>query len=136
MDSLATIVAKVELVWRYFYQQQAYSLPQFIKEQDFSVVLPQDFPIMIARLKAMVAGERVHEIRYPLDWWQAIRERWFPQFWLKWFPVKYHKWHVDLLYPLVEQRRSEKYGVPEIAIYSNTKPASPGFLPNREEDNG
>lgn len=128
------MIAKVELVWRYFYQSQVYTLPQFIKEEDFRVVLPHDFAGMVMQIKSMVAGERVHEIRYPLDWWQAFRERWFPKFWLKWYPVKYHEWHVDLLYPLVEHRKTDKYGVPEIAIYSNVEPASPGFLPNPAED--
>lgn len=29
------------------------------------------------------------EFRAPADWWQALRERWFPKWWLKKWPVKY-----------------------------------------------
>ena len=27
--------------------------------------------------------------KYPKDWWQAVRERWLPKFWLKRWPVVY-----------------------------------------------
>lgn len=34
-------------------------------------------------------------VRYPADWWQAFRERWFPGWWLKRHPVRYVEHHVD-----------------------------------------
>ena len=33
--------------------------------------------------------------QWPLDWWQAVRERWFPSWWLARWPVKYRSVHVD-----------------------------------------
>lgn len=29
------------------------------------------------------------ERRWPSDWWQAFKERWFPKWWLKRWPVNY-----------------------------------------------
>jgi hypothetical protein len=28
-------------------------------------------------------------VRWPADWWQAFRERWFPKWWLRRWPVRY-----------------------------------------------
>ena len=30
----------------------------------------------------------VHIARVPADWWQAVRERWAPPWWLRWYPVR------------------------------------------------
>lgn len=27
--------------------------------------------------------------KYPLDWWEAFKDRWFPQWLRQWFPVKW-----------------------------------------------
>ena len=35
------------------------------------------------------------DVRWPADWWQAVRERWAPKWWLKRHPVRYHEVHVD-----------------------------------------
>jgi hypothetical protein len=55
--------------------------------------------VMVIELEAYVLGmpkERiaVHE-RYPLDWWQAFRERWFPKWWLRRWPVAYKTIDID-----------------------------------------
>jgi hypothetical protein len=70
------------------------------------------------QITTMVAGERVKEIKYPLDWWQAFKERWFPKLFLRRWPVKYHTWKVDFLYPDLEMRRGAN---PEIAIYDSQR---------------
>lgn len=36
----------------------------------------------------------VHK-KWPLDWWQAFRERWFPEWWLKKHPVEWDRVDVD-----------------------------------------
>lgn len=33
---------------------------------------------------------------YPKDWWQAFRNRWFPNWWLKKHPVEYRKISLDM----------------------------------------
>ncbi len=48
---------------------------------------------MVAQLVASILGKcEDHEESQPLvipaDWWQAVRERWLPSWWLKRYPVK------------------------------------------------
>ncbi len=33
---------------------------------------------------------------FPENWWQAVRNRWLPHWWLRRFPVKYRKIKVNL----------------------------------------
>lgn len=33
--------------------------------------------------------------KYPRDWWQAFRERWFPQWWLNRHPVMYREIYIN-----------------------------------------
>lgn len=33
--------------------------------------------------------------KWPKDWWQAFRERWFPAFWLRKRPVQYNEIDID-----------------------------------------
>jgi hypothetical protein len=53
----------------------------------------------VTQLETYIVGmpsERVVVHRqWPTDWWQAFRERWFPQWWLKRHPVKYERIDVD-----------------------------------------
>ena len=32
---------------------------------------------------------------WPKDWWQAVRERWCPQWWLRRYPVQYNRVYVN-----------------------------------------
>lgn len=34
-------------------------------------------------------------VRYPRDWWQALKERWFPQWLKKRYPVEYEVRNLD-----------------------------------------
>jgi hypothetical protein len=44
---------------------------------------------MILQLEAYVLGrkETIKTFVYPVDWWQAVRQRWAPKWWLKRYPV-------------------------------------------------
>jgi hypothetical protein len=57
-------------------------------------------------LKTFMMGQHLEDIEksYPVDWWQAFKERWFPKWWLEQWPVQYNKIHirVDALYPKIE----------------------------------
>lgn len=33
--------------------------------------------------------------KWPTDWWQAVRERWLPSWWLKKHPVEYRRIDID-----------------------------------------
>jgi len=62
---------------------------------------------IIIKVKSFVYGvdeaTRRVEIRYPADWWEAFKERWFPRWLLKRYPVKYHEETVEAreIYPTV-----------------------------------
>jgi hypothetical protein len=47
---------------------------------------------MVFRLKLAVAAKEIikqtHEISYPSDWWQHLKQRWFPMWALRRWPVK------------------------------------------------
>ena len=46
---------------------------------------------------AALPGERYQQtIRYPADWWQAVRARWCPAWWLARSPVREHVEVIDL----------------------------------------
>lgn len=48
-------------------------------------------------LKGFVLGEQLEHvvIKYPINWIQAFKERWFPMWLLRKFPVKYKVYDVD-----------------------------------------
>lgn len=49
---------------------------------------------------------RYQEIKYPRDWWQAFKERWFPKWLLTKYPVDYYVTmiSVDAIYPEFKQK--------------------------------
>lgn len=100
----------VELAWRHFYQN--HSLDVKMPNAELVAILPQTIRSLVLQMTDMVAGERVEEISYPLNWWEAVRERWFPKFWLRIYPVRYFRWKIDYLY------REVKPGA-TVAVYHN-----------------
>jgi hypothetical protein len=46
---------------------------------------------VILQFRARVAGERLkrEEVRYPADWWQAFKDRWFPMWAKRRWPVRH-----------------------------------------------
>jgi hypothetical protein len=58
---------------------------------------------IVLRLTGHVLGRKLEpvEVRWPDDWWQAFRERWFPRWWLARWPVRFRVHRVEFreLYP-------------------------------------
>jgi hypothetical protein len=129
---------QLELQWRYFYVNGTLER-KFLRNATLTpFVIPQTMELMVSQLVTFIAGERVKEIRYPLDWWQAVKERFLPKWLLKRYPVKYHTWKIDFLYPEIENRGTMK---PEIAIYDSQRSSGypswedrPAELPDQEEE--
>ncbi len=47
---------------------------------------------MVFQLVAGISGKQEKtEVSYPADWWQALRQRWFPRWWLKRHPVQFKR---------------------------------------------
>ena len=53
---------------------------------------------------ACYRGKQFVEVKYPLDWWQSFKERWFPKWVLRRWPVRYHyeKWEACAMLPDLE----------------------------------
>ncbi|NIR18000.1 MAG: hypothetical protein GWN86_30505 [Desulfobacterales bacterium] len=51
------------------------------------------------------------EEKYPADWWQAFRERFFPKWWLKRWPVKHKvvKIEAKAIYPKIAMPKDRPY---------------------------
>ncbi|MBA7625001.1 hypothetical protein ES703_32422 [subsurface metagenome] len=56
---------------------------------------------LIFQWKAAIAGQGLRTIRYPKDWRQAFKERWFPKRFRKWWPVEYKVIDIYALYPSI-----------------------------------
>lgn len=106
-------VQQVELLWRHFFQQG--TLPKELTNADLHVAVPHTFDRIVLQLVTHIAGARVHEIRYPRNWKQSLRERFLPKFWLRLYPVVYTHWKMDSLYPGIKIGMDE----PVFAAYSN-----------------
>ena len=66
-------------------------------ELEFSTVADWMSDDIVLRIKQEVWGREVErqEHQWPADWWQAVKERWFPAWAKKRWPIKYR--HVRIL---------------------------------------
>jgi hypothetical protein len=67
----------------------------------------------LLQIRGFVWGENLKEpkyIRYPKDWVEAFKERWFPKFLLNRYPVKYSVYEIStaVLYPNYQPSISNK----------------------------
>ena len=61
----------------------------------------------ILTVRTSIYGERLREIIYPVTWWDAFKERFFP-LWLKArFPVRHQRWTIAAMYPCVSLPREQ-----------------------------
>jgi hypothetical protein len=52
-------------------------------------VLTDEVDYLTLRLSAEVAGKRLSSVQWPEDWWQAVKLRFAPRWFLKRWPVKF-----------------------------------------------
>lgn len=54
---------------------------------------------LVYKLEAYIQGLPDHKIKideeFPEDWWEAFKDRWFPEWLLKRYPVKYKRIYVN-----------------------------------------
>ena len=50
-------------------------------------------------------------IKYPSDWWQAFKERWFPRLSARWFPVRHTSttFNPTVYYPMIKAPRQDHF---------------------------
>lgn len=53
---------------------------------------------IVAQIERTVWSKKIgHEdIRYPADWWEAVKERWAPRWFLRRWPVRYRHFDVSV----------------------------------------
>ena len=56
---------------------------------------------LVFQWKEAIAGQGLRTIRYPKDWWQAFKERWFLKRFKEWWPVEYKVIDIYALYPSI-----------------------------------
>lgn len=47
------------------------------------------YQTLVINVEAIFNQLKIEAARYPADWWQAVKERWFPQWLLSRYPVEY-----------------------------------------------
>ena len=70
----------------------------------FNTLPDQDAINILFRNYVASEVQKKIQIQYPKDWWNAFKERWFPN-WLKWrYPVIYrkHDFSPKVLYPFMK----------------------------------
>lgn len=62
----------------------------FAMQLDVSAALSPITRAVMVEFRQHVAGQVLfdREVRYPADWWQAFKGRWFPRWLLRRFPVR------------------------------------------------
>ncbi len=61
------------------------------------------FHQVVIRIKGSLLVDQVERVnvKYPSDWWQAVKDRWFPKWLLKHYPIQYitQSLSARILYP-------------------------------------
>lgn len=101
---LTTAMMKEVVLQRRQYMQQFTFGREFMEGLHFDVTV-RTMDEQLIRFFYSVFGETLEEIevQYPADWWQALRERWFPKWWLRRWPVQYtvRTMKAEAVYPKV-----------------------------------
>lgn len=53
---------------------------------------------LVLQLHYKLAHRVAEQIRFPENWWEAVKERWMPKWFLKRYPVKYKVYNVHEFY--------------------------------------
>lgn len=69
-----------------------------------SEIFPQEMDALVIHLHAIVLGEKCADptvVKYPADWWEALKARWFPEWALKRWPARMARYTLEhkITYP-------------------------------------
>jgi hypothetical protein len=64
---------------------------------------------LIFSLTARVANKDLGSFQHPKDWWQAVKERWAPKWFLKKYPVEYTVYTAKAFYPDIKIPDHQEY---------------------------
>ena len=83
------------------YQAQAIMNHEMIPVANLEHYVERTWENVHMRILAHVAQEDLIVIKYPANWKEALKERWFTQRLLKKYPVKYIQYDAKCLYPSI-----------------------------------
>ena len=63
----------------------------------------------ILRFRAVILGEELQKVTYPADWWQAVKDRWFPAWLKRRYPVIMNTVEAVALYPSLPAKTAPGY---------------------------
>jgi hypothetical protein len=98
-------IAAIQLEFRNYFATHTAYLEDYFNQLEFKDIISLDAENLVETLVACVLGERIDEIKYPSNWWEAFKERWFPRVLLKRFPVDYENWKLEIHYPTLNVRK-------------------------------
>lgn len=96
-------------IWRTLDVRTIAALRQFqVREY-----MDNTFNVMVYELDGVIAG-RVNqevEVKYPKNWWQAVKERFFPKVLIKRYPVEYqvYKLTATECYPEIQLKDKQSF---------------------------
>lgn len=61
-------------------------------------ILPSNMDALVIQIHSLFAADNIKnvEVRYPKDWWEALKERFAPSWFTRHSPVRYHITTVDI----------------------------------------
>lgn len=89
------MLEKFKYAINYHIDQEDFMAPNIDVEQTINFITNQ----VVLTFRADIVGQKLEDFKYPADWFQAFKERWFPKWLLDKFPVKYKVLEVKALYP-------------------------------------
>ena len=96
-DRFETVVAeKVYLYTKQYFSRRTFNtIVSSMKLHSFCTDGGERLCLLLDAYILGMPKERLQR-RWPADWWQALRERWFPKWWLRRYPVRYEEIDVQL----------------------------------------
>lgn len=105
MQEKEIILEKIKLAFDTIFEEPLLLNPEIDIEEVFEKTIK-------LKMQGFLWGESgdTIKIKYPVDWWEAVKERWFPKWLLKKFPVKYviHTITPKIIYPTLKISLPEK----------------------------
>jgi hypothetical protein len=62
-------------------------------------LLQDEVDHLVVKITSEIAGERLSRVEWPEDWWQAVKQRFAPSWFLRLWPVKHVVFEARALYP-------------------------------------
>ncbi len=92
-DQLPIRSAVFEKIRMYAEQSLALEYPGVLQNMEMEARVDHMTRRLVLSLRSVCCGKTVERIdveaKYPADWWEAFKERWFPKWALQRWPVKY-----------------------------------------------